>query len=371
MTFSPVQYMRWAKTAGEGCDIRLSVSGLGMPPADWLGPISMQEALAYAEAYGDPPLIDSIARTYGARPEQVVIAQGTSEANFLLCASLLQPGELVAVESPFYEPLVRAPEACGARVVALERPASRHYQPSIEQLRQLLSEGVRLIIVSDLHNPSGVRLDTQWLAEAAELVRQANAYLLVDEVYFDFLFDAPRPSAFQYNSHVFTTASLTKVYGLGPLRCGWILGDPVVLEKAWAVRDSLGVVAAGPAVMASRAAFAILPRLRAWSAWRMATGRAIADAFMARTRHFTWTPPDAGIMGLLNIPASLSGCGLSRFLVEHEKLLVTPGEYFGVPGTIRVCFGQDGGVLEEGFERLERGTAALLARTSAQPEKAC
>jgi len=364
MTFAPVQYMHWAKTAGAACDIRLSSSGMAVPPAEWLGTIPMTEALAYAESYGDPPLMSAIARAYGALPEQVVMAQGTSEANFLLCASLLKPGDLVAVETPFYEPLVRAPEACGARVVGLERPAGLGYQPSLNRLDELLAQGVRLVILSDLHNPTGVALQPERLEAMASKLKTAGAYLLVDEVYLDFMFERARPSAFHLNSHVFTTASLTKVYGLGPLRCGWILGDPTVLERAWAVRDSLGVVAAGPAVLASRAAFEILPRLRAWAAWRMAAGRAVIDSYMAQSRHFTWVPPEAGIMALLTIPESLTGCGLSRYLEAEERLLVTPGEYFGVPGTIRVCFGGEGAVVEEALGRLERGTARLLERTS-------
>lgn len=362
MSFPHIAYMEWAKTAGAGCEIFLSRSGAAVPPAEWLGTIDLAEALRYPEAYGDPPLLDAIARQYGAQPSQVLMAQGTSEANFLIYAALLEPGDLVAVETPVYEPLVRNVQALGAKVLPLERSRENGYQPLLKDVEAALAQGARLIVLTDLHNPSGVALDSDLRLEIVARIDAANAWLLVDEVYLDFRLEQRPESAFRLSPRVITTSSLTKVYGLGSLRCGWALGPEALIQKAYRVRDHLGVVAAGPAVLHSRAAFSILDRLLAWSAWRAAAGRAVVDHFLSRQEHLRWVPPSAGIMGLLELPEGVSGWQVSATLAETERVLVTPGEFFGAPGTVRVCFGGEPDDVEAGLRRLQRCVEEVFVR---------
>ena len=79
-------------------------------------------------------------------------------------------------------------------------------------------------MITNLHNPSGVLTPDNVLREIADIARSVNALLLVDEVYLDAVYeDTPRNRHFTSGRNVVVTNSLTKVYGLSGLRCGWIL----------------------------------------------------------------------------------------------------------------------------------------------------
>jgi len=359
MSFRAISYIHWAKTVGDDCEIRLHLSGMTPPPVDWLGVPDSFASLNYFEAYGDQEICGAIAARYGVRPEQVLMASGASEANFLICSAILAPGDKVAVETPGYEAFSRVVEALGAEVVPLVRTRAAGYQLSLRALDEVLERGVRLVVVSDLHNPTGVCLDREVLAAAAKRVEAADAWLLVDEVYLDFLFEDRPAVAASYGRRVISTASLTKVYGLGALRAGWALGSPALIQKAYRVRDYVGVTASGPSIMFTRVAFSRIERLAAWSAWRVAAGRAVMDRVFESDPRLSWIQPSGGCIGLIHLPTGISGQVLSDHLAAHHSTLVVPGEFFGAPQSIRVGFGQDPALVEEGLSRVQTALAEL------------
>jgi len=156
-----------------------------------------------------------------------------------------------------------------------------------------------------------------------------------------------------------STSSLTKVYGLGALRAGWAIASSGIVSRAYAIRDHLGVVAAGPAMLYSRAAFGVLDRIGTWSRDRAARGRAVIDRVLATEPSLSWVPPDAGIVGLIELPDGLDDRKLSDHLEQRHRTLVTPGDFFGAPGTVRVGFGGEPAETEEGLRRLIQGIHEL------------
>lgn len=362
LTFVKSPYMTWAKTAGQGCTHFLSRSGIQPPPAEWLGPLDVEAALNFTEIYGDSILREQLANRYGVRPSQVLTSVGASEGNFLMLAALVEAGMQVALETPRYELLKSTLEALGVSPVPLERTAEEGYQLQPERVLKLLAQGVRGFVVTDLHNPTGVATPLSVYETLAEPLERAGAWMLVDEIYLDFMLEQRRPTAAQISKAYCVTSSLTKVYGLSSLRCGWGFGPESVIERAYDVRDHVGVVASGPAVLLARSALGGLDRLLAWSAWRAASGRAVMESFMRRTRHLSWVKPEAGIVGLVRLPPGLSGTRVSDYLAEQHHVLVTPGEFFDAPGTLRVGFGGDPEPLEYALTHLERALDELTQR---------
>lgn len=359
LTVAKSSYMTWAKTAGQGCELFLSRSGMQPPPAEWLGALDVEAALQYTEIYGDLRLRELLANRYGVTPSQVLTSFGASEGNFLMLAALVEAGTKVALETPGYELLKTTLEALGVQPIPLERRLEEGYALQPGKILALLEQGVRGFVVTDLHNPTGVATPLEFFEQLAEPLERAGAWMLVDEIYLDFMLERRRPTAALLSPAYFVTSSLTKVYGLSALRCGWGLGRQDVIERAYDVRDHVGVVATGPAVLLARAALEGLDRLLAWSAWRAASGRAVMETFMQGSRHLSWVQPDAGIVGLVNLPEGLSGTAVSEYLSRQHRVLVTPGEFFAAPGTLRVGFGGEPEQLERALMRLEQALDEL------------
>ena len=192
------------------------------------------------------PLRERIADRYGASVEQVVAADGTSMANFLAMATLITPGDEVLIERPTYEPLLSTASFLGATIRRFERKAADAFRLDVAAVERMLTPNTRLIVVTNLHNPGGVLTGEGELREVGGLAARAGARVLVDEVYLDAAVP-PRRTAAHLGPQFVITSSLTKVYGLSGLRCGWILAEPELAERMWRLNDLFGVNQAHPA----------------------------------------------------------------------------------------------------------------------------
>ena len=216
---------------------------------------------------GYAPLKAAIARRYGVNEENIVIAQGTSMANFLTMATLLEHRDEVLIEQPTYDPFLAAASYLGANINRFVRRFENGYQLDLDELKGLISARTKLIVLSNPHNPSGVNINAEMLAQVGDLAAAVGAYVLVDEVYRDILFEDAEPVAVHLGDHFVTTGSLTKAYGLSGLRCGWVLCDPRLAERMRRMNDLFGAVGSMPSDSLALAAFrqldALLERTRA------------------------------------------------------------------------------------------------------------
>ena len=186
------------------------------------------------------PLRERIAARYGVGVENVVSADGTSMANFLALAALVTPGDEVLIEHPAYDPILGAASFLGAAIKRFERSPSDAFRVDVKEVERQLSSNTRLIIITNLHNPSGALTDENELRALGEIASKAGARILIDEVYLDCAVP-PRRSAVHLGAEFVGTNSLTKVYGLSGLRCGWILAEAELAERMWRLNDLFGV----------------------------------------------------------------------------------------------------------------------------------
>ncbi|MGE0132380.1 MAG: pyridoxal phosphate-dependent aminotransferase [Blastocatellales bacterium] len=255
-------YMTWAKYHASA-RYNLANSGiLGCDLAD-LPIISDDIQINGPNHEGYAPLKEAIAAKYGVTADHVVTAQGTSMANFLAMATIIERGDEVLIEQPAYDPLLSALGYLGAEIKRFARSFDDSYRIDVDGLRRLITPRTRLIVITNPHNPSGVAIDQAAIKQIGELARNAGARVLVDEVYRDILFEDAPPVAASLGSQFITTSSLTKSYGLNGLRCGWILCEPELAERMRRLNDLFGAVGSMPTDTLSVAAFRNLSLLEA------------------------------------------------------------------------------------------------------------
>ena len=212
---------------------------------------------------GYAPLKEAIAAKYSVAAENVVTSQGTSMANFLAMATIIERGDEVLIEQPAYDPLLSAASYLGATVKRFTRSFENGYSIDVDELRGGITPRTRLIIITSPHNPSGVAVDQATMRQIGDLADAVGAYVMVDEVYRDILFEDAKPVVAKLGKQFITTSSLTKSYGLSGLRCGWILCAPELAEKMRRMNDLFGAVGSVPSDTMAVAAFAQLSRLEA------------------------------------------------------------------------------------------------------------
>ncbi|HEV8582513.1 MAG TPA: pyridoxal phosphate-dependent aminotransferase [Thermoanaerobaculia bacterium] len=347
-------YMRWAKDHA-AARYNLANSGLlGCRIEDLvLEPGDVQVNGPNRDGY--PPLLEAIAAVYGVRPEQVVTAQGCSGANFLAFAALVNAGDEVLVEQPTYEPMLAALSFLGARIRRFRRRFEDGYRLDLDEIRSLLTDRVRLVVLANPHNPSSVLLPPEEMAELGRLAERAGAYVLVDEVYRDIWFREAAPSHVHLGPHFLATSSLTKSYGLSGLRCGWILCAPDVADRLRRAKDCMQAVDSVPSDTLALAAFRQLPRLAERSRAIMEPNLAQVRAFLAE--HEEWlgcVVPSHAMMVFPHLKREDDSEPLHDWLRGRETSIV-PGKFFESPRHFRLGFAVEQENVTAGLERLSEG----------------
>jgi aspartate/methionine/tyrosine aminotransferase len=315
--------------------------------------------------YGEPALIDAIATRYGVLPECVVPVPGTSSANFIALAVSVSHGETVMIERPAYDPFGRIARFLGLKVLPLERPPAEAFGVTIEAVAAGLEHGARAVVITNLHNPGGRCLSRDTIREIARTCGRAGATLIVDEVYLDSvaITEGGKPwTAAGCAPNVITTSSLTKVYGLGGLRAGWVIGQEDVIARACNVMDLLSVVNAVPAAALAIEAFVRMDVLEARYRWFHEEGQAAFRAWLRGEPLVTGYENHGALFECVRLPEGLDADRFSAYLVTHHDTCVVPGSFFGLPGHVRIGLAPSTGGLDEGLSRL---SAALRAYPSA------
>jgi Aspartate/tyrosine/aromatic aminotransferase len=341
--------MNWAKLESSA---RYNLATSGAPNVSMRDfPFEKEDLELTYGVYGYEPLIEAIAGKNGVKSENVVLAFGASMANHLALAATIEPGDEILIERPTYELLVSTAEYLGARVKFFERRHENGFRIDAEEIEKLIGEKTRLVVITNLHNPSSVFAEEQILQSVGAFAARVGARVLVDEVYLDTMFEEAPQTSFHLGENFVVTNSLTKTYGLSGLRCGWILADKNLAEKMRRLNDLFGATGVHVAERLSLLALKNLEIFRERTKNLLQTNRPLLDAFLdsrddleaVRTRHGTTSFPR-----LLNAEPEK----FFSLLREKYETSVVPGRFFYAENHFRIGLACETEILREGLERL-------------------
>jgi aspartate/methionine/tyrosine aminotransferase len=344
------EYMLWAKTRSQA-RFNLASSGLANFPLASLSLRLEDLELSGQSYYGYEPLQKRLADKLAVDASSIVAATGTSMANHLAMAAIIQPGDEILIEHPTYELLISTAQYLGASVKRFTRRVEAGFRLDPDEISKEITPRTRLIVLTNLHNPSSAYTDELTLRRIGEMAREVGARVLVDEVYLDAMFESAPRSAFHLGQEFVVTSSLTKVYGLSGLRCGWILAAPELAQKIWRLQDLFGVIPAHPAERLSCIALEQMQGVAAHAREVLETNGALLNSFfdsrddlsVARYEH-----------GTVAFPLLREGSvdALCAMLVQKYETSVVPGRFFEMPQHFRVGIGGETASVEEGLRRL-------------------
>jgi len=370
--FIPFELERWQSTWENRVRFNLSESGvhpltiqelLGLAGASAMPLLEVR--LGYSQSNGTDLLRERIAALYpGASPDQVLVTTGSSEANFVTCWRLLEPGDRVAVMMPNYLQTWGLAQNFGAQVRALPLHEKEGWEPYAEEVRTAIAPGTKLVVVTNPHNPTGHILSDAARKVIVERSAEVGAWLLADEVYQGAERDGhTTPSLWGSYDKAIVVNGLSKAYGLPGLRIGWIVGPPSLTPEVWARHDYTTI---GPSGASDHlAAVALDPRVRERLLDRT---RKILNAnypvletwLKSFGDKFAWHPPQAGAICWVRYRQAIAATEIVEKVRAQHGVLLVPGEHFGTPGFLRFGYGDDLKHFQEALAETERGLRRLF-----------
>lgn len=344
------RYMAWAKLYSNA-RFNLAVSGvLDYPLAEL--PVHIEDLeIGGTGPYGYKPLMERLAAKSGVPEECVAYTFGTSMANFIALTALVHRGDEVLIEQPTYDPLLTILDHLGAQIHRFERRADQGFRLGIGELERRVTAKTRLIVLCNLHNPSGALTSEETLQQVGEIAAKVCARVLVDEVYLECLFDQPWRSAFHLGPNFVITSSLTKAYGLSGIRCGWILAQPELIHRMWQIVDFTYGSPVHPAERLAIIALDNLDRVRARARALLDTNRALVNEFLAAQPALDCAPSQFGTTVFPRLRIGKTDDFVTH-LRERFETSVVPGEFFEQPQHLRIGFCGSTETVRGGLERM-------------------
>ncbi len=300
---------------------------------------------------GSEELRAALARLYGGNPEDYMITCGASEGNFAAFVALVRPGDAALVERPVYQSLEAIPRALGARVVPLVRREERGFRIYADQVRGALPEGLRVLVLTNLHNPTGAPIDAREVQALADLAAEEGFYIVIDEIFRELALDHEPPTMGGLNDWVVVTSGISKFFGAGGLRIGWVRAAEPVLRN---VRRVLDYMTVAPPVPSEAIALALLgrrDRVAERNRRLMDEGKAVARRWGEENPGLGWIDP----VGHIAFPrVGGDTLALASHLLEKHSTFVAPGESFGLGGHLRVNLGRGREVVAGGLSRVTK-----------------
>jgi aspartate/methionine/tyrosine aminotransferase len=314
--------------------------------------------LDYIENPGSDSLRQAVANLYTTLDAgDVRITSGASEALLLLIWTTATPGINIVIEEPCYGNVPGIAQSLEIEVRRLPLRQEDGWKPDLEQLARLIDGKTRLVYLVHPHNPTGSVLREEEMQAIAAMTESAGAILVNDEVFrLIALDDEPLPSVVDVVENAVSIGDMTKPWGLGGLRVGWIASrQRGLLDLLSSARDYSTMCSSAPGAFLAELALRhsaqiITPRLAAARANR----DQLAETITRFRGTLSWRRPEAGYTAFVQMPTHLSPSAFCRRLAQERRLLLLPGEVYGsaYERFVRIGFGCDPGLFREGLTTL-------------------
>jgi aspartate/methionine/tyrosine aminotransferase len=362
-------YMVWAHTSSSRSAYSLTQSGMPMPDPAFLDGLRVDIGHPAQEAL--PVFEGRLAELFGVDRSRVIATLGASGGMHLAALRFFRPGSRVVTDVPSYEPFRALPGWFGAELVPVRRRLEDEWTIDPDEVRRLLArgrghgQGPGHVFLANPHNPTGTLLERERMEALAKETARAGGCLVSCEVYMEFVPNERRVHAFELAPNGISIGSLTKAYGLGALRAGWmILGEGLAAERA-SIVDMAYLTYVDPptaTLRAARVALDRLPELLQPLRRIERESRPIWARWLKETPGVSSSVPEFGIIAFPRIERVEDTVALAEDLATQHGVDVVPGEFFGLPGHIRVGCGVPAATLEAGLACLTAGIEAWRAR---------
>jgi aspartate/methionine/tyrosine aminotransferase len=327
----------------------------------------LKQRIGYSQTNGTPALRKNIAAFYpGIDPDQILVTVGSTESNFLLMWSLIEPGDEVVFEIPNYMQMWGLLRGFGAKVKTFRQREDRNWAPDLDELARAVTRKTKLIILTNPNNPTGAVLTRQEMAEIIRMARKSGAWILADEVYQGTERVGGRtPSFWGAYDKVICVNGLSKAYGLAGLRIGWIAAPLDLMKKVWPYHDYTVI---SPSVLSDLlATIALSPAHR--DALLLRTKQILKSNFLIleawlnkRPGLFDFVSPRAGAIAFVRYHLSLNSTELVERIIREQSVFLVPGDLFDWDHHLRIGFGAEERSLSAALSRVDKTLGKLKGR---------
>ena len=341
MSFDRNEYLQWyiPRIGSRKDAINLHSSGVA-----WLDASEVEPAAGKHSAMVSR-FEEGLAAWLGINPDEVCFTPGATGGTLLALLTFAERGSGLIVESPIYEPMRKQAERLNS-VRRFTRCREEGWKIPLDEIAGMMTDTTSVVMITEPSNPSGTFCDRSEILALAEMAARNGAILLINEVYRCF---GERPSFHGEAENIVVVSSFSKLFGTYGLRLGWLSGAAGLMQRARRAHMNMGMgtqTAAAYGISVLGQAETLGAQARDVSA----AGVGTVEKWVESTPEIDWTKPMGPGFACVTLPdARRDDIGFAEGLLNDFGVLVIPGTYFEVPGTMRLSWLQSGNRLDEGL----------------------
>ncbi len=314
--------------------------------------------IGYGQTNGSIPLRKRISYLYqNCDDDNVLVTNGSSEANFIACHTLLEKGDEMVMMVPNYMQMWGIAEEMGCVPKAWHLIEKDNWAPDMDELRSLVTPKTKMIAVCNPNNPTGYTLTSAEMQEIVEIAKSVGAWIHSDEVYRGAELDSKTLDSFvgMYDK-VMVNGGLSKAYALPGLRLGWLVGPKELIADTWAYHDYTSITAG---IMSNYIAeIALEPNKRMEILTR---NRTMLNENLVAVKQwldqygdlFEYVAPQAGGMLFIKYNLDINSTDLAEWLRTEKSVFILAGDVYGMDKHFRIGIGERKEYILNGLERIK------------------
>lgn len=310
-----------------------------------------------------------VAQRYAISPHKIAITHGATQALNIALLACLEPTtngqrNIVAVESPAYAPVVQTPLLLNCDTIPVQRyPPVDGFGPWRINKKEWLDvlQQSKVLMINPQLNPCGwdyESSDRRWIIDTC---KKLAIKIISDEVYIDSMKDTEDYKPFHLEGeHCISINSLTKIYGLGPLRFGWIIANKEIISNAKRAFLTFSGMMASPTIRLASAVFPHLDlALEKIKKYREINLPVLRE--MLERQNIVWNEPPHGVFGAFQLPNGFDSMTFVDEACAEHSVLAVPGSMFSreLSGWLRVAWSIEPVLFSEAIINLEKALISI------------
>lgn len=318
----------------------------------------------YGYTQGDPRLLEVTKDWYpNTNESNILLTNGSAEANFIMAWTLIKPGDEVVLVLPNYMQVPGLAKNFGAEIKTITLKEELDWHLDLNELEELVTPNTKLISICNPNNPTGSVMTDEEMTAIASIARTNDAYVHSDEVYRGSELEGKETRSFvEFYEKAIVCCGLSKSFAHPGLRIGWLVANEKLIEEIWAHKDYTSLCAS---VLSQEIAIKIMTKktrgqVLSRSSEMLNNNLNLFQSWLdSHDGLFTFVPPQAGGMAFVGYKMSINSMELAHKLRIEQSVLIVPGDCYGMDGYLRFGIGSHSDYLSQGLELVSNGIKSI------------
>lgn len=316
----------------------------------------------YGPSRGLPELREEIAKySHGVcripcGPDNVLVTPAKF-AIYLSCVALLDDGEEVLIPDPGWVSYPDMVHAVGGRP-RYYRLKSGYFLPDEEDLKELITDKTKIIMLNTPSNPAGSVFPRETLEMVGDLAKDNDIYVISDEIYEKQVFDGEHISLASLDGmdeRTITVNGFSKTFSMTGWRIGWLVGPTPIVD---ALNRLQGHTITCLPTFIQKGGLAAMrgPQECVDETWEeLRRKRDLTYDILSSIDGLECRKPQGTFYIFPRYDFDMPSSELAERILNDDRVLVIPGSVFGPSGEghFRIAFARDDELIEQGLRRLE------------------